>query len=386
MEDTQPSQTQEEDDNIWVPKCVKRGCRSTENLLLCSATGCGRSIHRECYLAQQVITNKMKPLEGTNVACSKKCYLRVKTATTRRPTWSTDGKHGPDDPNNSERILLNWLTYPSNYTKFRGKGNNGTTKLRFAQIIAAKMNAAEVKIPRDAKQVLNKMKHLEDTFRRAYDFANSETGAGCKEAGTFEEEVQKTCPVYFDLLPIMSDRASAKPKSLSDDLGLSSDEEDLLNYTNSSDSDGKPHAVPRNIDTLNEVESDKEDKQGKDDDMSLSSSARSARSRKSSEQPSSASSTKKKARLSITPTKSSSNMISLLDKETSEQISALAKKKMEAVEWQNKNNELDYKEKESDYKMRRLTRLKTIRKEFPSMKDEDIATMFPELKDILHML
>ena len=36
--------------------------------------------------------------------------------------------------------------------------------------------------------------------------------------------------------------------------------------------------------------------------------------------------------------------------------------------------------------MRCLTKLKTIREEFPSMKDDDIAAMFPELKDILHAL
>ena len=135
----------------------------------------------------------------------------------------------------------------------------------------------------------------------------------------------------------MSDRASAKPKPLSDDFGILSDKEGLLNNTNSSDSDGKPHAFPRNIDILKELESGKEDKEDRDDDMSLSSSAKSVTSQKSREQPSSANSTKKKPRLSITPSKSSSNMISQLNKETSEQISALAKKKMEAIDWQNKN-------------------------------------------------
>ena len=128
--------------------------------------------------------------------------------------------------------------------------------MHFAQIIASKMSAAKVKIPQDAKQVLNKLKHLEDTFQRAYNFANLETGAGCKEAGTFLEEVQKIYPVNLDLLPIMSDRASAKPKLLSDDLGTSSDKENLLNSMNSSDSDEKLHAIPRNIDTLKEEESD----------------------------------------------------------------------------------------------------------------------------------
>ena len=132
-------------------------------------------------------------------------YLWVRTAMMGQPTWSTDRKHRPDDPNNSKKILLDWLTYPSNYTKFKGKVNNGTTTLHFTQIIATKMNATKVKIHHDAKQVLNKLKHLEDTFQRACNTANPETGVGYKEAGSLKKKFRKRVMftlICFPLCPI----------------------------------------------------------------------------------------------------------------------------------------------------------------------------------------
>jgi hypothetical protein len=65
--------------------------------------------------------------------------------------------------------------------------------------------------------VQSKIQHIEKTFKEAYTFATSETGAGLKETdeGTFHDAVKKKCPYYFDLLDIMSDRASSKPKATS---------------------------------------------------------------------------------------------------------------------------------------------------------------------------
>jgi hypothetical protein len=39
-----------------------------------------------------------------------------------------DGPGGPDNPVNSEAIILEWLLTEGNYAKFRGK-NDGTRKL-----------------------------------------------------------------------------------------------------------------------------------------------------------------------------------------------------------------------------------------------------------------
>ena len=112
-------------------------------------------------------SNQQQDETSRRIQCSmfQEDYLWVRTAMMGQPTWSTDRKHRPDDPNNSKKILLDWLTYPSNYTKFKGKVNNGTTTLHFTQIIATKMNATKVKIHHDAKQVLNKLKHLEDSLQ-----------------------------------------------------------------------------------------------------------------------------------------------------------------------------------------------------------------------------
>jgi hypothetical protein len=170
----------------------------------------------------------LDPLPNEMPVCTKKCYDKVKSQTNRRPGWSEDGCDGPNDPRSSERILMDWILTPGNCSKFRGKDNNGTRKTQYAQTVAALINKENVRVTRDAKQVLNKTKHLEDTFCRAFDFSNTETGAGLMTEGTFDEEVQKICPFYFDLLPVMGDRSSAKPKASSDDLSISSDEEDVV--------------------------------------------------------------------------------------------------------------------------------------------------------------
>ena len=110
-----------------------------------------------------------------------------------------------------------------------------TFSLQFAQQIAATMNGAKVKAKRDAKQVLSKIEHIEKQFRKAYDFAQTETGAGLLEDGTFTDAVEKICPYYFDLFDIMSDRAAAKPKALSDEMSDDDNEvpDDLLGSTGS---------------------------------------------------------------------------------------------------------------------------------------------------------
>jgi hypothetical protein len=156
------------------------------------------------------------------VVCTGKCYQRLMTLT-RRPGWHNDGGNGPEDPSTSERILLDWLTEEGNYSKYRGKNNNGVSKNKYAQRVADIMNSKGVRVKRDAKMVVNKIAALEDSFKNAFDFANSETGAGLMEQGalgSFEAAVKGRCAFYYDLLPIMKDRSSAKPKCTSEELDL----------------------------------------------------------------------------------------------------------------------------------------------------------------------
>ena len=83
------------------------------------------------------------------VACTKKCYYKAYKARNggaRGTTllWNKDGRTGPDDPNNSEAILIHWLITPGNYSKYRGKNNSGKKKLQYADEVAKRINAAGV--------------------------------------------------------------------------------------------------------------------------------------------------------------------------------------------------------------------------------------------------
>lgn len=162
------------------------------------------------------------------------CFTKYMSSNTRKHTWTNDGANGVDDPKTSEQILLDWLMTKGNYTnKWRGKDNNGKKKKHFAAEIASIMNAANVVVLRDAKQVMNKISHIEKAFRSAHDFANTETGQGLLEndKGEFNDAVMKKCQYYFDLLEIFGDRSSAKPKVTSaENLDSSDDDNGQNNY------------------------------------------------------------------------------------------------------------------------------------------------------------
>ena len=82
------------------------------------------------------------------------------------------------------------------------------------------------------KNVLNKIQHIERAFKEAHGFAVSETSAGIMEEqgqSTFKDLVKK-CPYHYNILEVMIDRASTRPKITSYDLVHTendSDEEQL---------------------------------------------------------------------------------------------------------------------------------------------------------------
>lgn len=346
-----PQYTQVEEDVGDVLRCCRRGCREPDGGEMMCAGNCGRRIHPTCFAINYLSgPKKLKPLPGNAVACTKKCYDKAKSLSNRRLAWNEDGADGVNDPRNSERILLEWLLVPSNYNKFRGKENSGVKKSHFAQKIADLINAENVRVGRDAKQVLNKIKHIEDTFRRAHVFATSETGAGLKaeDEGTFQDEVRKTCPFYYDLLDIMGDRASAKPKATSDDFSLSSSDDEM-----DMDDSGSPAKAS--------------------DTASVASSKRSSLTTSSSK--------RKDPPPTKTPlsTTKRTSRITLLDPDTEQSLKELTEKRLELTNW-------DSKQKELDYKMQKLDRLTTLRSKYPNLTDDQIATMFPELADLLSII
>ena len=174
-------------------------------------------------------------LPNGRVACTKKHHIKASKELARggeeadgggrKGNWDCDGKNGPDDPHTSVQILIDWWSTEGNYSQFCGKHNNGIKKIQFCARLAQKMSN-ETTSTRDAKNVLSKIQHIERTFKDAHQFATSETGAGLQEndSGSFEEAVKKKCLYYYDILEVMSDRASSKPKATSYDL----EDEDIL--------------------------------------------------------------------------------------------------------------------------------------------------------------
>ena len=192
-----------------------------------------------CY--QGFLLKKFKdlqPLAPGKVSCTKKCHQKaIKEASGggddvegggRKGNWDCDGKNGPDDPKTSVKILIDWWTTEGNYSKFCGKNNNGIKKSQFCAQLAQKMSN-ETLTNRDGKNVLSKIQHIERTFKEAHTFATSETGAGIEENDktTFKDAVKKKCPYYYELLEVMCDRASSKPKATTYDLSSEGEDDNM---------------------------------------------------------------------------------------------------------------------------------------------------------------
>lgn len=199
-----------------------------------------RYVHFQCYENAIILKGELPHLmapddETAYVSCSKKCYHRVaKTTQSNCPIsikipWEKDGRLGHNDPVNSFSILFDWMSTGNNYERFRsGRGAaNGVTKQAVCEQIAATINQKNLKVVRSWKQVLSKIKHLEDCFKKAHDWAQGQTGAGVQETDPagWRESVLQRFPHYYELLPIMVDRASARPPITNEELSDNDDNE-----------------------------------------------------------------------------------------------------------------------------------------------------------------
>eukprot|EP00980_Cylindrotheca_fusiformis_P022064 scaffold8960_cov91-Cylindrotheca_fusiformis.AAC.4 len=202
-------------------KCCYRSCKVRgARLLPCRGPGCDKVVHLICYQAYLLRKFSLPALPGGNAACTKKCLQKAAKELaggdvvegSRRGNWDNDQKE--DDGRTSMKILLDWWMTEGNYAKFCGKHNDGTKKTAYCASLAETMTR-ETLSKRDAKNVSNKIQHIERKWREAHNFATSETGAGIQArdgVSSFQEIVKKKCPYYYDLLEIMGDRASSQPQ------------------------------------------------------------------------------------------------------------------------------------------------------------------------------
>jgi hypothetical protein len=132
--------------------------------------------------------------------CKKRTHQRGYTK------WEKDSKNGPDDPNDSIKILLDWMTDHGNYNNYCS-GNKTQTAKNIADMINAK-----VLVPRNDKQVRSKIEYLEGRFK-TFDKLVNNTGADeqLNNPGGFSAIVMKKFPYYYKLYPIMKDQWITHP-------------------------------------------------------------------------------------------------------------------------------------------------------------------------------
>ena len=122
-----------------VEGCSRFGCRVPAGfveVVQCGNPSCDRKMHVECYKTW-CRRNQVALLAKEKIACTKRCYTRVKKLLVQEVIdansaislpWDKDGKDGEDDPVNSMAVLLEWWTAGNNYSRYRGKDSKGTKK------------------------------------------------------------------------------------------------------------------------------------------------------------------------------------------------------------------------------------------------------------------
>jgi len=258
-----PVTTNNKKDRCSVRNCKVKGAQKYE----CGASGCTKTAHLICYTGAIVSKYELTPLPGSLVACCRKCHNNATREvggvdivdddfTGKRGNWDCDGLTGPNDTRTSIRILMDWLLEEGNYNKYCGKNNDGVKKSYWHTILALKMTD-ETKSTRDATSVKNKIKHLEESFKKAHKFATSETGAGLEEkhgTETFQDMGRKICLYYYEMLPIMQDRAKVKPKVTSYNLFDDDDEEEQEDSNETQDDNNERSSTTSTNSSTDEAE------------------------------------------------------------------------------------------------------------------------------------
>jgi hypothetical protein len=144
-------------------KCCLRGCTGFSSFQVsCSANDCNKRIHSFCF-EKMLEKNCIEKLEDPHTkvtlwVCSKGCHKKMEKKINGQPSrlpWSMDGPNGPDDPVNSEAIIMEWLLTEGNYAKFRGN-NDGTRKLAIGKQLSLMFKEKGCKVERTPQAVVKK--------------------------------------------------------------------------------------------------------------------------------------------------------------------------------------------------------------------------------------
>lgn len=225
------------------PKCSFRFCAKVlphddeSAVVECMEANCLKHIHVKCCEKIRVQFDLKKSIfTGTTEEdlyfCTKRCYDKIiKTSDGLKGPlpWNQDGARGKnDETGNSERLLLDWLLTGQNYNNYCGP-KNGETKTGIANKLSLMFKERGVVTERTPKSIITKIEAIEQQFKKAFEWTNN-TGVGVKESNeeNFWEYVEKLCPYFRSLEPVMGTRSKMKALMTTDELFLddSSDDDD----------------------------------------------------------------------------------------------------------------------------------------------------------------
>ena len=231
------------DDDAVALSCCLRVCKhaATRDVLVipCAKPTCPKGMHLSCFTSKYKYADFPKLVPNVQIVCTKGCYKAV--ASPKALSWRNDGPVGREEAGCSENILLQWLRAEGNYALYRGgPQTKGKTKKKVAAQIARIINEKGVNPPKNAKQVENKIHHIEKQFRTAHDWSNTVTGAGLQEndRGSFDDAIKYRCPQYFFLIDVMIERSSMQPKATNMNLD-SSESDDNMGDEDEEDEEGE---------------------------------------------------------------------------------------------------------------------------------------------------
>ncbi|KAG9406046.1 hypothetical protein AC1031_003967 [Aphanomyces cochlioides] len=134
--------------------------------------------------------------------------------------WTSDGN---GSGKSSMDVLLEWLTTPGNYTRWKGGDkSSGETKTALAKQIKLIMATSGI-VHRETKDITQKINNMESAYRKAIDWRD-QTGQGIEDEGTLMDELNKRCPNFNELDAVMHDRPSTRPLATMDDIDEKSDD------------------------------------------------------------------------------------------------------------------------------------------------------------------